>query len=428
MKIATVSLVAAALVSPVVSIVFGSDPYHNGNPTTKFRYSGFATSGSYNETIFMGEDGECQSKPKQFNGPLGTLGDELALSIRGPIHVKEISVFLPGDNGVFKRDAEGLAKRKEEPCNRYEHRFHRHSKRKVVEVIETVLVYEDKHGKLISPSNPAGGAATGAPAPDRDSSPSSGPDSSSSSDSDSSSSAEGGYQRVSHWRPDRGVAKNCSFLNHQGGRGSGVWSKALGASLSWANEDNTDASKNSVPLGDVTIPSNSEFNFMSGLLCGDDSETHDCGYYRPASVAVHGFGGNDKIFVLDFQMPSTTDTGFNADKPALWLLHALIVRTLQYGKPDCSCWPGCGELDLFEILETGDKNMITAYHGSSNGNGGSPDYMPSPEQGPIKAVVIFKDAHVHVMQIDYNTPIEDVLSTSQVNAWVEAPGTEISVY
>lgn len=428
MKIATFSLVAAALFSPVVSIVAEPNPYFNGVATTKFRYSNFVKSGWYNAITEMNDNGECRSEPKEFNSTLGPLAEEVVLAFRGPIHVNEVSVFLPGDDGVFKRDAEGLAKRKEEQCNQYEHHSHKHSKRKLVQVTETVLVYEDEHGKPISPSTPAGGAATGAPAPDSDSSPSFGPDSSSSSDSDSSSSAEGGYERISHWRPDKGVAKNCSFLNHKGGRGSGVWSEPYGNSLSWANKDNTDASVKSEILGDVLIPSNSEFLFMSGLLCGDKSEKHDCGYYRPGTVALHGFGGDCKIFIIEFLMPDTMDVGFNANKPAVWLLHRDIVLTLQYGKPDCSCWPGCGELDLFEILNSGEKNMITAYHGRPNGSGGSPNYIPRPEGGPIKTAVIMKDGHVHVMQIDYNTAIGDVLSKSQVDAWVNAHGTEISVY
>lgn len=427
MKIATFSLVAAALVSPVVSRDGEPDTYLESDSTTKFVYSGFNPSGSYNEITFMNDDtGECHSLPKKFHGPLGSLGEELSVHVRGPVHFNKFAVYLPSDNGVFKRDAEGLAKKDEEQCDQYEHHVHRHSKRALVKVTTTVLM--DQNGNPIAPSNPAGGAATGAPAPDSDSNPSSGSDSSSSSGSDSSSSsAEGGYQRVSHWRP--GESENCTFLNNFGGAGSGVFSYDLGNSLSYANADNTGASGGPVPLGDVYIGSNSEFTIMSGLSCGDESENHGCGYYRPGSPALHGWYGIHKIFVFDFEMPSTSDNGFNGDIPAIWFLHALIPRTLQYGKQDCSCWvSGCGELDVFEILEKGDKNMITAYHGKQNGNGGSPKYIIRPEQGPMKTVVIFKDGCVHVMQVDYSVAFEDVLSTSQVDDWVNAPGTEIRVY
>lgn len=57
-----------------------------------------------------------------------------------------------------------------------------------------------------------------------------------------------------------------------------------------------------------------------------------------------GFGGADKIFLMEFTMPMDGKTGFNGDMPAIWMLNAKIPRTIQYGKAECSCWSsGCGE-------------------------------------------------------------------------------------
>lgn len=102
---------------------------------------------------------------------------------------------------------------------------------------------------------------------------------------------------------------------------------------------------------------------MSGREC----QNGDCGYTRPGAVAyrklsnprtgdlvsntrtiaensIDGFGGADKVFMFDFSMPMDGESGFNGDLPAIWLLHGDIVRTLQYGNPECSCWSsGCGE-------------------------------------------------------------------------------------
>ena len=59
-----------------------------------------------------------------------------------------------------------------------------------------------------------------------------------------------------------------------------------------------------------------------------------------ADLGIDGFGGADKLFAFEFEMPLDGDRGFEGDQPALWILNALTVLTEQYG---CSCWPSCGE-------------------------------------------------------------------------------------
>lgn len=419
MKIATFSLVAAALVSSVVVAAELIDGYSYSYSTNKFVYSNFRTSGSYSDVTYMDEkSGLCLSLPILIDGPLKPLNEELSAHFRGPIKLKQFGVYYPSSNGVSKRDAGGLAKKGEVQCTLIEHHVHKHAKREVAQVTKTVVL--DQHGNTVTPSNPAGGAATGAAAPGSDSSSSSGSGS-------SSSSATDGWVRVSYYTP--GSTTNCTILNHKGGRGSGVWNSAFGNSISYANEDNTDGSPTPVALGDVSIGSNEEFLIMSGLLCGDNSETQDCGFYRSGIPAYHGWNGGEKIFVFEFEMPYSPGTGFNMDMPAIWLLNGKIPRTLQYGKASCSCWgTGCGELDLFEILSAGSNKMITALHAKLNGDGGSPNYINRPTLGSMKAVAIFTNEAIHVMRVDDSVSFDGVLSSSLVNEWVAVPGADITVH
>lgn len=136
-----------------------------------------------------------------------------------------------------------------------------------------------------------------------------------------------------------------------GSAGSGVWDSCFGNSLSYAASDGVSGAGSSQTLSDVTLASNKEFSIWSSTECSGDS----CGYYRPGSVAHHGFGGSAKIFAFEFSMPTDSDSSssFNYDMPAVWLLNAQIPRNLQYGNSACSCWAtGCGEMDLlrFSIL------------------------------------------------------------------------------
>lgn len=164
-----------------------------------------------------------------------------------------------------------------------------------------------------------------------------------------------------------------------GGTVSGVWSTNFGSSLSYASADGTAAASSPQVLQDTTV--SGEVILFQGQKCG--AENTDCGYYRPGSVAHHGFGGARKIFLIEFGMPTNT-----ANVPAIWLLNALIPRTQQYGS--CTCWGntnGCGEIDLFEVLTTSASNYMTSsIHGVQAG--GDSDYFVRPTSGTIKAAII----------------------------------------
>jgi hypothetical protein len=84
--------------------------------------------------------------------------------------------------------------------------------------------------------------------------------------------------------------------------------------------------------------------------------------------------------------------------PSIWALNAKIARTAQYGK--CSCWDsGCGEFDLFEVLEDATNYVKSHYHASQGatgsygkGGGGSPDYFKRPFGKCVKAAAIFDES------------------------------------
>lgn len=212
-------------------------------------------------------------------------------------------------------------------------------------------------------------------------------------------------------------------MNYYGGSGSGTWSSCFGNSLSYANSDASGGSSSSVALSDTTVESNVEFVIFSGTECSGNN----CGYYRSNTPAYEGFGGSEKIFVFEFGMPTaTTSSSVNDDMPAIWLLNAKIPRTLQYGNSDCSCWStGCGELDLFEVLSTGEDKLISHIHdgqgdnGSSSGGSGSSDYFNRPTSGTMKAAVIFSsDSSIQIVQLDDNTTFDSSLDADTVSSWM----------
>lgn len=158
-------------------------------------------------------------------------------------------------------------------------------------------------------------------------------------------------------------------------------------------------------LHNQLIEDDVEVIVLSNKTCDDGS----CGYTRPGGVAyresqniaslckesctltyqVDGFSGDHKLFLMEFSMPATGKKGFNADMPGIWLLNAQIPLTSQYGtNSNCSCWTsGCGEFDLFEVLDTGDFRCKSTLHMAPAG--GSSDYFQRPENRTIKAAVLF---------------------------------------
>lgn len=283
-----------------------------------------------------------------------------------------------------------------------------------------------------SPS-PSSSSASLAPSPSSSSSPSPSPSS-----SPSAAPASGSdFSRSGYYSSD-GTSNGLVFLNNMGGGScSGVWDSCFGNSLSYASSDGTSCSSNPTVLSDTTVLSDNEFSIWTDSPCGANGG--DCGYYRPGTTAYHGFGGDTKIFAFEFIMPhdtSSAGTGFNGDMPAIWLLNAQIPRTLQYGNSACSCWStGCGELDLFEVLNSGNDYLTSHLHsdqGASkrsvmpgsfqrrDGGGGTSDYINRPTTSSMKAAVIFNNGAISITVLPDSTTFDNGLSNEQVQAWLSS--------
>lgn len=124
-------------------------------------------------------------------------------------------------------------------------------------------------------------------------------------------------------------------------------------------------------------------------------------------------------------MPLTGNTAFNGDMPAIWLNNAQIPLTSQYGtNPDCSCWTsGCGEFDIFEVLDSGDTKCKSTLHMAPAG--GSSDWFQRPIHESIVVAVIFagevEKAVIRVLPKD--TQFGSFISGNQVNEWVTGPSS-----
>lgn len=99
------------------------------------------------------------------------------------------------------------------------------------------------------------------------------------------------------------------------------------------------------------------------------------------------------MFLFEFSMPHSppnADGSDPNDKPALWLLNARIPYTQQYG--ECNCWDfGCGEFDIFEVVNKHDEKALSTFHLNPLGFG-DPNYFRRPSDGPIK-IAMFMDGN-----------------------------------
>ena len=234
----------------------------------------------------------------------------------------------------------------------------------------------------------------------------------------------GNWGRQAYYNAAQGTADGLVFLNHNGGQGSGVFDTTWGSSLSFASADNSAGSASPVTLKDTLIPDNSEFVIMSDKPCSGGS----CGTVRDGTVAYHGFDGASKLFLLEFGMPlSGVTTGLNGDMPAAWILNAQIPRTIQYGT--CSCWnSGCGEFDVFEVLDSGDQKCKSTWHGIK-GYGDS-NWFQRPVSGTKKAAVWFDEgastAHIIMLPDDFSfdASVSQATIVASLNA-ITIPGQSI---
>ncbi|KAL8940247.1 MAG: hypothetical protein Q9216_002901 [Gyalolechia sp. 2 TL-2023] len=234
----------------------------------------------------------------------------------------------------------------------------------------------------------------------------------------------GSWSRQAYYNADAGDSEGFTFLNHFGGTlgkpGTADGGPAFGASLSYASSDGKSAATSPQTLQNKMIEDDVEVIVMSNRSCEGDS----CGYIRPGGVAYHGFAGDHKLFMMEFSMPATGKTGFNGDMPGIWLLNAQIPLTSQYGtNSECSCWTsGCGEFDLFEVLDTGNFRCKSTLHMAPAG--GSSDYFQRPEKNTIKAAVLLQgnDESARIQILDNSQGFDESLSRDLIQAMTQDDG------
>ena len=226
-----------------------------------------------------------------------------------------------------------------------------------------------------------------------------------------------------------GFSDNLVFMNNKGGECDlcGEWTPCGGNSQSYATYDGYGAASQPQQFTGH-LPDGVEVNIMSGVFCGEE-----CGFTRP--IAMHGWSGSekgDKIFITKVQM--LMDGSVNI--PAIWMLHADIVRTAQYG---CNCrgmgtegpWKGgCGELDVAEVLWT-DLNKVTSTIYSFKGAIGAGQFADRPVNKNVIYVTIFDSENqggtVKILalgedQVDFDTSF---LDEALVQSWLDKDGVTV---
>ncbi|KAH7375642.1 TOS1 protein [Plectosphaerella cucumerina] len=366
-------------------------------------YSNVGHPGTYKAVSHMGSDGSCKYESKEFSGPLAPYNEELTALFRGPMNLAQFAVY--NLNGNAKRDSSAqpsLHSRRQAHAHGH---AHAHQKRGL-----TIF-------KSSKPAEAAPQIMAEVPEPE----PSPEPTTTSSTSTkepeptlSEPSQETGGWNRIGYYNAKEGVADGITFLGNYGGEGSGSFDNVWGNSLSYLNSKASGGASSPQVLENVFIPSNKEFAIYSDRECKDGS----CGYYRPGAVAYHGFPGDSKVFLFEFDMPLDGNTGFNGDMPAVWTLNAKIPRTQQYG--DCSCWQSdCGEFDIYEVLAPGDTKCKSTFH--TNVDGGSSDYFKRPVNGLIKVATVFDAASgaVSVKELPSDVKFSAKLAEELVQSWID---------
>ncbi|KAL8733535.1 MAG: hypothetical protein Q9181_003551 [Wetmoreana brouardii] len=389
--------------------------------------------------------GQCTSEKYSYSGSLAPMNEELSMHFRGPTSLKQLAVYYPDTGSHGKRSIPANVH-----AHRHAHQHVHHAKREHALVGRAVgdMVTATINGQVVSwvnqyagpggtPKTPAAQPApvqttlaksVGPPAqPSTISTPASSaaPDTSNPSPQGGvSSGSSGSWVRQAYYNAEAGTSDGFMFLNHFGGTkgtpGTADGGPAFGASLSYASSDGKSAAASPQILANKMIEDDVEVIVMSNKTCDGGS----CGYTRPGGVAYHGFGGDHKLFMMEFSMPATGKKGFNADMPGIWLLNAQIPLTSQYGtNPGCSCWTsGCGEFDLFEILDSGNFRCKSTLHMAPAG--GSSDYFKRPDQNTIKAAVLFTGSQeiAHIQVLDDSQKFDPSLAADVIEAMTKNSG------
>ncbi|KAH6711442.1 putative TOS1-like glycosyl hydrolase-domain-containing protein [Leptodontidium sp. MPI-SDFR-AT-0119] len=426
------------------------------------RYQNVGHAGSYDEIVSMSGDGSCGTKTKKFSGRLAPFDEELSLHIRGPAMIKQVAVYLPGSHGD-KVDKRTHGHQHSHIKALYNIHYKDIAKKdKVVATIDGQVVSWENNwfgpsadstlttlatetlkkpfGAVQTPvttvlttefsttcitSQPVGASVSNSN--DKPTSgmvlcsvPTSMPTPSIAdnlADNKDNSKPKHSYKRIGYYEASSQTVENLVFLGNFGGQGSGVFDYHYGASLAYANRNGTAGSPTSQILADTLIPSRNEVIITTDKKCNNN----DCGFTRPGAVTYHGFDGADKVFFIEVGMPSDGQTGAEGDQPAAWMLNTKIPRTMQYGK--CSCWPGCGELDIAEALSVGSRYMKSTVHAQASG--GDSDYFNRPLQGTATIMTIFSKDEIFIGIVP-NMKFPDKLTSHDLDALMDEDATSVS--
>ncbi|KAK3393799.1 TOS1 protein [Podospora didyma] len=409
---------------------------------------GFSQSaGFYEEVTHMDtKTGACTKQNKTFSGPMAPFNEPMSLHFRGPLRLTQLAVYMP--NGQEKKREEAPSPRAAAPAGAIEHSEHNmhhlrdilkrrgghhghgHGKKRHAAEQQEEKKKRDDHpiiwvtatidGKVVSwINNYWGPEATPAPAPAAVPAPAAPPVNVPAVPTPpaaaaapkptpaaaaaaaapevveaafvpgaSSGSGSGDFVRTGYYNAAQGKSQGLTFLGNYGGQGSGEWTPVFGNTLSYINAAGTGGASSSTVLSDTLLPSHKEFAVMTDQPCS--SSGSDCGYVQPGSVAYKGFAGADKTFLLEFSMPHDPSPPSGAggyDMPAIWMLNARIPLTSQYTA--CSCWPSCGEFDIFETLAEGDTKAKSTFHAGNKKSGGDSNYFERPLGGTIRVAVVY---------------------------------------
>ncbi|KAL6715778.1 target of Sbf [Lecanora helva] len=444
-------------------------------------YQNFPGNGSYNKVMGMNEvTGQCDTVKYEYYGSPAPLNEELSLHFRGPIWLKQVAVYTPTPESISGRSLKHSKHGHRHEAHGYIHGHHGQvrevTKRELEKRSVGQLISATIDGQLVSWTNEyAGpGVSTNLPStivvqPDEANVSSALstsntemtpeeivtslstiketifiPPQVSTTASSSSKSAKispatmstpepmknGGWTRQAYYDASSGTAQGLTFLNHFGGTvgipgtAAGGPAKAnFGASLSYASNDGKSGAKSPQVLSDAAVDDNVEVIIMSNKSCDDGG----CGYVRPGGVNYYGFEGSQKVMLFEFMMPATGKKGFNEDMPAIWALNAQIARISQYGtNPDCSCWTsGCGEFDLFEILDSGNFRCKSTLH--VDPAGGSSNWFQRPVGSSMTAALIIggMEEVAAIRVLDQDQSFSEQLDKGTVDGWL---GMESSVF
>ncbi|OJD29860.1 protein tos1 [Diplodia corticola] len=430
---------------------------------TTIKYTGVGGTGQYSTVTSIDTAGSCAWAEKAYAGSLAPYDEEIGIIFRGPLKLRQFAAYSADSSasklkkrGEERKAEKEKAKRSPRPSphkRRYGHghqHFHQHQKEKrglgdmVTAVIDGQLVswVNNYAGPTAAADAGAGadaaadtgsagvnvGVSVDAAAEPTSTSTTAAPVSSATStasdddkDSVDSSDTSGEWARISHYNSEEKINDGMTFLTHP------PWQNVL----AYAGVSGIEQASEATCFGGE-LDNADELIIMTDSPCSEDVGT-ECAYFKDGDEAFHGFGGTKKAFFFEFQMPDSgthcsvneMESKYVADNmPAIWTLNAKIL-TDQYG---CNCQAtGCGELDLFEVLNPGNKRMKSTFHGNTGFDGGDSHYIERPFDKYMSAIVVLDDDTMVIKVLEDGTEAPKSITQAQIDEWTGKDNdTEVS--